>query len=252
MDGWTGDGRHVHPSLPYSPPPISHVNCTPQHSASHTAHTVVHRRGRHLTSAMRVLPLLALLLSLLSLVHSTSYPISSTRLGRVFDGIGGLSGGGATSRLLPDYSEPYKSQILDYLFKPHFGASLQILKVEIGGDIQSTEGTEASHMHSKDDENYERGYEWSHAAAQHSAPPTPRPSALVGAGWCLTRPLTLGVSQVVDEGGEGAQPRHQAVRAAVRRCTPPPHHSPPTTPPPHTAPSPLPLSVGVVGASPVG
>ncbi|KAK3746527.1 hypothetical protein RRG08_016697 [Elysia crispata] len=43
---------------------------------------------------------------------------------------------------------------------PNFGASLQILKVEIGGDTQSTDGTEASHMHYKGDENYKRGYEW--------------------------------------------------------------------------------------------
>ncbi len=31
--------------------------------------------------------------------------------------------------LLPYYSEPYRSQILDYLFLPNFGASLHILKV---------------------------------------------------------------------------------------------------------------------------
>uniref|UniRef100_A0A8C5T6X2 Galactocerebrosidase n=1 Tax=Malurus cyaneus samueli TaxID=2593467 RepID=A0A8C5T6X2_9PASS len=59
-------------------------------------------------------------------------------LGREFDGIGAVSGGGATSRLLVNYQEPYRSQILDYLFKPNFGASLHILKVEIGGDAQST------------------------------------------------------------------------------------------------------------------
>ncbi|XP_068253479.1 galactocerebrosidase-like [Nyctibius grandis] len=59
-------------------------------------------------------------------------------LGRQFDGIGAISGGGATSRLLVNYQEPYRSQILDYLFKPNFGASLHILKVEIGGDGQST------------------------------------------------------------------------------------------------------------------
>ncbi|XP_066541687.1 galactocerebrosidase [Hoplias malabaricus] len=81
-------------------------------------------------------------------------------LGRVFDGVGGLSGGGATSRLLVNYAEPYRSQILDYLFKPNFGASLQILKVEIGGDAQTTDGTEPSHMHYENDENYFRGYEW--------------------------------------------------------------------------------------------
>lgn len=38
--------------------------------------------------------------------------------GRTFDGIGALSGGGATSRLLPDYGEPQRGDILDYLFKP--------------------------------------------------------------------------------------------------------------------------------------
>ncbi|XP_061467888.1 galactocerebrosidase isoform X2 [Rhineura floridana] len=81
-------------------------------------------------------------------------------LAREFDGIGAVSGGGATSRLLVNYLEPYRSQILDYLFKPNFGAALHILKVEIGGDAQSTDGTEPSHMHYEDDENYFRGYEW--------------------------------------------------------------------------------------------
>ena len=81
-------------------------------------------------------------------------------IGKTFDGIGGLSGGGATTRLLLDYVEPQRSQVLDYLFLPSFAASLQILKVEIGGDSQSTDGTESSHMHAADDLNYERGYEW--------------------------------------------------------------------------------------------
>ncbi|XP_055955982.1 galactocerebrosidase [Patella vulgata] len=84
----------------------------------------------------------------------------SVGLGRQFDGIGAISGGGATSKLLVNYPQEQRSQILDYLFKPNFGASLQILKVEIGGDAQSTDGTEASHMHNSWDENYERGYEW--------------------------------------------------------------------------------------------
>uniref|UniRef100_A0A8C1PJI5 Galactocerebrosidase n=1 Tax=Cyprinus carpio TaxID=7962 RepID=A0A8C1PJI5_CYPCA len=81
-------------------------------------------------------------------------------LGREFDGIGGLSGGGATSRLLVNYEEPYRSHILDFLFKPNFGASLHILKVEIGGDAQTTDGTEPSHMHSKGEGNFFLGYEW--------------------------------------------------------------------------------------------
>ena len=30
----------------------------------------------------------------------------------------------------------------------------------MGGDAESGIGTEPSHMHSPDDENYQRGYEW--------------------------------------------------------------------------------------------
>jgi galactosylceramidase len=71
--------------------------------------------------------------------EATSYYVDdSAGPGRTFHGIGGLSGGGATSVLLRDYPEPQRSQILDFLFKPNFGASLQIFKVEIGGDAQST------------------------------------------------------------------------------------------------------------------
>nr|XP_039272955.1 galactocerebrosidase-like [Styela clava] len=94
--------------------------------------------------------------------QETTYKISDTDgYGRIFDGIGGLSGGGATSRLLVNYPEKYRNQILDYLFKPNFGASLHILKVEIGGDAQSTDGSESSHMHTEDETpNFNRGYEW--------------------------------------------------------------------------------------------
>jgi hypothetical protein len=79
--------------------------------------------------------------------------------GRTFEGIGDTSGGGAVSRLLINYPEPQRSQILDYLFRPKYGASLQMLKVEIGGDGNSTEGSEPSHMHTPNDENYNRGVE---------------------------------------------------------------------------------------------
>uniref|UniRef100_A0AAY4AYB7 Galactocerebrosidase n=1 Tax=Denticeps clupeoides TaxID=299321 RepID=A0AAY4AYB7_9TELE len=73
-------------------------------------------------------------------------------LGRRFDGIGGLSGGGVTSLSLK-MNKTRKAN-------SYFGASLHILKVEIGGDAQTTDGTEASHMHYEGDENYFRGYEW--------------------------------------------------------------------------------------------
>ena len=79
--------------------------------------------------------------------------------GRIFDGIGAVSAG-ASSRLLIDYPEPYRSQVLDYLFKPGYGASLQHLKVEIGADVNSTDGSEPSHMRTRTDQDYKRGYEW--------------------------------------------------------------------------------------------
>ena len=80
--------------------------------------------------------------------------------GKRFDGIGAVSGGGATSVLLKDYPEPQRGQILDLLFKPDFGAAMSALFVEVPGDGNSTQGSELSHMHTRGDENYFRGYEW--------------------------------------------------------------------------------------------
>lgn len=80
--------------------------------------------------------------------------------GRRFDGIGVVNGGGATSVLLKDYPEPQRSQILDLLYKPKFGASVGALLVEIPGDGNSTQGSMPSHMHAPDDLNYHRGYMW--------------------------------------------------------------------------------------------
>jgi len=91
---------------------------------------------------------------------STSISLDGSASGRTFDGIGAISGGGGNSRLLIDYPEPYRSQILDYLFKPDYGANLHILKVEVGGDTNSTDGSEASFMHTATDQNFNRGYEW--------------------------------------------------------------------------------------------
>lgn len=80
--------------------------------------------------------------------------------GRRFDGIGVVDGGGATSVLLKDYPEPQRSQILDLIFKPKFGASVSALLVEIPGDGNATQGSMPSHMHTRDDLNFHRGYTW--------------------------------------------------------------------------------------------
>ncbi|EDQ92718.1 uncharacterized protein MONBRDRAFT_566, partial [Monosiga brevicollis MX1] len=81
-------------------------------------------------------------------------------LGLRWEGVGAISGGGATSKLLMDYDPQTVSDILDFLFLPNFGLSLQMLKVEIGGTADATEGAEPSHMQFPGDENYQRGYEW--------------------------------------------------------------------------------------------
>ncbi|NUS17057.1 MAG: galactosylceramidase [Streptomyces sp.] len=91
---------------------------------------------------------------------ATSITINGSSGGRTFDGVGAISGGGGNSRLLIDYPEPERGQILDYLFRPGYGASLQILKAEIGGDTNSTSGAEPSHEHTRTDLNCDRGYEW--------------------------------------------------------------------------------------------
>lgn len=80
--------------------------------------------------------------------------------GKRFDGIGVVNGGGATAVLLKEYPEPQRSQILDLVYKPMFGASVSALLVEIPGDGNSTQGSMPSHMQTRDDLNYHRGYMW--------------------------------------------------------------------------------------------
>lgn len=90
----------------------------------------------------------------------TRLRLRGDRPGERFDGIGVVNGGGATSVLLKDYPEPQRSQILDLLFKPRFGASVSALLVEIPGDGNATQGSMPSHMHARDDLDYGRGYTW--------------------------------------------------------------------------------------------
>jgi O-glycosyl hydrolase len=115
-------------------------------------------RPRWFLLVLGLLPVLALVAPARA-AAAPQVTIDGTAEGRTFDGVGALSAGGS-SRLLIDYPEPQRSQILDYLFKPGYGAALQILKVEIGGDTNSTDGAEPSHRRTPSDLDCDRGYEW--------------------------------------------------------------------------------------------
>lgn len=116
---------------------------------------------------------------------ATTFTINGADPGRTYQGVGALSAG-ASTRLLQDYPATQKTQILDYLFKPNYGASLEHLKVEIGGDTNSTDGSEPSFLRTRaefDTLNADptpdattchlsRGYEWwllSQAKSRNSA-----------------------------------------------------------------------------------
>ena len=77
-----------------------------------------------------------------------------------WDGLGGLSSGGST-RLLADYPEQQRSDFLDLLFAKKGGAAFQILKTEVGGDGDSSYGSESSTMHTANraEDNFHEGYE---------------------------------------------------------------------------------------------
>ena len=77
--------------------------------------------------------------------NSYSYLVNGSARGLEFLGYG-VNPSAGTYRLLHDYPEPQRSEILDFMFLPEFGASYHRIKVEIGGDGQGTDGAEASHM----------------------------------------------------------------------------------------------------------
>src|SRR5436309_14141355 len=52
---------------------------------------------------------------------TTAIPVDGKAAGRVFDGVGAISGGGGNSRYLIDYPAMQRSAILDYLSKAHYG-----------------------------------------------------------------------------------------------------------------------------------
>ncbi len=125
---------------------------------------MAHRLSNHTSTSLPAIKSLLFMLAICvagvsALGQRTTVVLDGNSEGRAFDGIGAASAG-ASSRLLIDYPEPQRSQILDYLFKPGYGAALQHLKVEIGADVNSTDGSEPSHMRAAADHDATRGYEW--------------------------------------------------------------------------------------------
>ena len=91
--------------------------------------------------------------------QATSIVIDGSRNGARFAGVGAISGGAGTSRLLMDYPAPQQAQILNYLFGPR-GADLQILKLEIGGDNDESGGAEPSAEPSRGQIDCKSGDTW--------------------------------------------------------------------------------------------
>ena len=114
---------------------------------------------RFVTKCLCVIMIMALVLFSLptTTYASTTITIGTTNIGETFEGIGGVASNGMT-KLLAEYPVNQRDDIIDFLFKPNFGASLHHLKVEIGSDANSTAGTEPSHMRSETDFDITRGF----------------------------------------------------------------------------------------------
>jgi hypothetical protein len=96
-----------------------------------------------------------------------------------FMGVGAISGGGATGRLLFDYPEPARSAVLDLLFSPRVGVGLGHQKVECAADADTTCGSEVAWRHDEGDGgSFTRGYEWWYLAEARVRNPSILTSAL--------------------------------------------------------------------------
>ena len=114
--------------------------------------------------------LLVLLLTLLSRPSDGAYFVTDSLAGPAWDGVG-ASFTGASARLLVDYAEPWRSQILDALFAPSGapsttdtfkGAAFQLLRLEIGADANTDgAGGGPAHMRSAAEApTAARGWAW--------------------------------------------------------------------------------------------
>lgn len=101
--------------------------------------------------------LAALCLGAAGAVDESVASVDAATCGRKYEGIGALLASDAP--WLKAYPEPQRSDILDVLFRPAWAAGLQVLKLEVGGDGQSTTNTESSHMHTEfDPPSFNRGW----------------------------------------------------------------------------------------------
>lgn len=110
--------------------------------------------------------------AVVSTANAQTITLKAGDKGRVFEGIGAVSAG-ASTRNLVDYPDKQRAEVLDYLFKPKFGAGFQHLKVEIGSGENSTCGSEPSHVITREELNnpLPRGYEfWLMAEARKRNP----------------------------------------------------------------------------------
>jgi len=74
--------------------------------------------------------------------------LDGNNLGYEYEGVGGINAG-AGMTLLEHYPEPYRGWIFDLLFKPKYGMGLNYLKMEIGGDVNSSSGCEPAVFRTK-------------------------------------------------------------------------------------------------------
>jgi hypothetical protein len=175
------------------------------------------------------------LLSAAADAASTRVQVDPAVRGRRFDGVGAVSGGGGGTRLLKDYPEPQRSQILDFLFRPQFGASLHLLKVEIGCDGDTTvrcDGMPSARVSAPTPVAHGWVASWWANSKAQNLPTCVRPTISaspagmrLGGGVCCAAPWWLwcrlfrccpGQLRVVgDAASQSAQPSHPSERADV-------------------------------------
>jgi hypothetical protein len=131
----------------------------------------------------------------LTSLGTTSITVNGSGGDQTFMGTGAILGGGGNARYLMDYPQQQRGDILNYLFKPDYGASLQILKLEIGGGANSTDGSEPSiepvPSSSANPPNCNAGYEFAIAKQAFTINPDIK---LYGLQWSAPGWVSAGVS----------------------------------------------------------